>query len=304
MAAPVELSDPIALADWVEMLALQPRRLPANLGDVDQVLRQAAGGYEDEGIDNRVDQVAAELEKRSVAAGPQAYPFDFDGDLLRRRDPVDAHVPYAFCACLSFAVGQGWNSAGLDGLVRDTHPRRDFERLCRAAAVAYLGAGPAAALRFGSPRDDLPAPFGQALAEVVRQLREGGACREEAYGASPGTGDEGLDIIAWRPFYDTQRSKLVMFGQCATGRGWQDKLTELSPSAFCQNWLSDYREPWPVKGLFVPHRLTDRQWLLHPTHAGIVFDRCRIAALEPVLDGRLRGRLVRWTNALLARLAP
>src|ERR1039458_1816418 len=110
--------------------------------------------------------------------------------------------------------------------------------------------------------------------------------------------DAGLDIVVWRPFPDNRSSKLIAFGQCATGDNWWGKRHELQPNDWCRTWMRKTPQVLPVKAFFVPHSVSDDQWAQLGYAAGIIFDRFRIVHLvEGGLPDVLRDRLIAWTRA-------
>jgi hypothetical protein len=94
---------------------------------------------------------------------------------------------------------------------------------------------------------------------------------------APAMKDAGLDIVAWKPFPDHRCSKLIAFGQCATGQNWREKQDELQPPDWCRKWLRKTPQILPAKMFFVPHTIGDAEWTALGYSAGIVFDRLRVA---------------------------
>lgn len=113
--------------------------------------------------------------------------------------------------------------------------------------------------------------------------------------------DDGLDVVAWREFPDQRSSKLILFGQCATGRGWRDKSHELQPQDWCKRNFAGPIAMDPIPAFFVPRALSAKD----ANNAGInqiLLDRCRIAALcSDTLDDGLDQRLREWTEASLQK---
>ena len=109
--------------------------------------------------------------------------------------------------------------------------------------------------------------------------------------------------ISWRGYRSATfaRTKLVFFGQCATGADWQGKLNELQPVDFCKTWLIEQPAMNPSLAFFVPRHITDDHW---PTATlgdrRLVFDRLRIALLSHEIDEALAHRCAAWTASTLA----
>ena len=261
-------TDAIQLADWLEITALVSGDRNSSSGDLEGALRMASlfEREGDEGIQRKVLEVFRELEDRASAA-KEAYPFILEGRVLTVRENWEAFPSYVFCLCLSyFGVKQKKGSKAF--------PRRWFEHVSRDALTHYLGGE---SLRFGSPRlkREIPVGFEDAINLVCKRMKEGEGYKD---GGLPDRRDDAVDIIAWKHFPDQLPGKLIVFGNCATGRDWEGaKKTELTPDAFCSDWMSDTPKCEIVRSLFIPHRVEHKRFLSHLKRAGIIFDRCRVS---------------------------
>lgn len=86
--------------------------------------------------------------------------------------------------------------------------------------------------------------------------------------------DRNLDVVAWKPFGDDRASQIVVLIQCAAGRNWTSKKTELSLDAWCKYIHFACK---PIKGLAIPIVITDKIRLEEDsTDAGLILDRTRI----------------------------
>lgn len=282
------LTDPLRLADWLELYALTSPDHNSSRGDLESALRTAALAElsHSEAIEQKILEVLDELEQR-VSAARQAYPFDLDdrGVLRLRSKTWEDYPAYTFCLCLSYFHVNGSSS-----------PTRLFEQVSCVAAKGYLGGD---AIRFGSPRTELPSAFPAAVTEMCNRIGEGLGFREQS---SLRRQDDGLDLVAWKDFIDERPSKILLFGQCASGRNWEDKLGDLQPKAFCGQWLMEQPiSPIPVKSFFIPHRVERRKWAWVARNAGILFDRCRIAFWAHQ-EGASYDSCISWTRKQLARV--
>src|SRR5262249_2280393 len=153
-----------------------------------------------------------------------------------------------------------------------------FEEVCAAAGAAYLGGRRAGArsLVFGAPRRSTPAGFRAAVDHLCAELGGGGGCRPPAR-LRPQR-DSRLDVVVWRTFPDGRSGKVIAFGQCATGRGWPDKLEELQPRAFTALWLREPLGIEPLRLFFVPFRVDAERWEEASLRWGVLFDLRPIAA--------------------------
>jgi hypothetical protein len=236
--------------------------------------------------------VFAEIENRRIACGPDKYPFTVEQGLLALK-PEPEKSPYILLLLMSATTP----TAGHNGTAVL------FEQVCTQAALGYLGgaANGAQAIRFGSPRR---APIGTlrgALDHLCSNLAEGGGCRLPQRARH--TGDEGLDIVAWRRFPDGKEGQLIAFGQCAGGDGnWEDKLAELDGRKFVQKWLRAMFLVDPIRLFFVPRRIPKDDWEHAGIDGGVLFDRCRIVACLQGLAGELSDRCATASTTLLRRL--
>jgi len=296
------------LADWLECEAIASPSRTASLETLVRALRQTGStdALEDDDDSARQDSGSVksqekagdaiiEIESRATACGSRAgaYPFSVDsaGVVTVVDKPEDA--PYVFLLLLSYAVPSGGHSGSAVA----------FEELCRVAALNYLGgdANGVEVIRFGSPRKPPLTRFGKAVEQLCTQVGEG------AWGGSTQngnkTGDRGLDIVAWRRFPDGKPSKLVTFGQCASGRsGWGSKLNELNPEAWGKEWLRQQIHVEPVRLFFVPWCVSQDEWNHASFYGGILFDRCRIVSCLTKLETSVETLRLSHTKRLLKPL--
>jgi hypothetical protein len=280
-----DLTDPLRLADWLELYAMASPDSNSSRGDLDSALHTASHSElgSDAEIEQKILEVFGEFEQRAKAAR-EAYPFDIDfrGILRLKAGGWEAFPVYTFCLCLSYYP------------LRETQiGPRIFEQVSCLAARGYLRGR---AVGFGSPRVALPSSFADAVTELCKLIGEGGGYLEQP---SLGRQDDTLDLVAWKDFEDKRPSKVLMFGQCGAGRNWSEKLGELQPNPFWKQWMRvGSVSPTPIKSFFTPYRVGQRLWELHARKAGILFDRCRIAywAHHEETD---HSSLVEWTADFL-----
>ena len=268
-------------ADWLEMNVLVSRGGHAGLDDLREALRigdlVGAPSPDPRNSSNSLEQTAAnvreELDSRAQRTG-RSYPFRLNGSSLEMGAHTRSRLAstYAFCLLLS-AVPR--DRVRLEGFT----PERYFEELSAAAARSYLGGD---SIRFGAPRvaSEIPAGFGDAVAKLSQVIGEGDGHRDDL-----GTGaeqDDGVDVVAWKSL-DHRVGKAILFGACASGSDWEEKLTELQPLRFCQTHFANPVTPPPIKAFFTPRVVPAQRWSRSTSKAGIVFDRCRVAALAPIL---------------------
>jgi hypothetical protein len=222
-----------------------------------------------------------ELEQRESAAA-HAYPFDIESGVLRLKSAWTNYPAYVFCLFLSYF-----------GLSETRIAPKLFESVSCQAAKRYLNGY---AVGFGSPRTELPSNFPSAVTRLCKLIGEGGQFLEQP---SLSRKDDTLDVVVWVDFIDKLPSKILMFGQCAAGDNWGDKLAELQPDVFWRQWMMESLvSPIPIKSFFIPHRIETNKWDFVSRKAGIVFERCRIAYWAH--DGGLNfSRHIEWIQQIV-----
>lgn len=286
------MDDVLKWADWLELSATLSADGNSSRGDLEGALRLSAYFDSQQAIENRCNDVFLELADRSSSAGA-AYPFSVNASLLDAKGEVKDYLAYFFCLCLSYA---GWSKKKGQGQAA----ARMFEELSCIAAQSYVGGETA---RFASPRrggiSGLPKSFKQAIAALAAQMAEGGGYRDRP---PRSTKDDALDVVAWRHFADRLPGKLVLVGQCASGDDWADKLNDLNPVAFTDEWMIQPIISPMLRAMFIPHRVRRDKWEHCCRRAGLIFDRCRLAHWvhngAPVpMDAHLA-----WTTKCLAEV--
>ena len=300
---PVASDPPEARADWLETLALSKRDKNSSLQDLVQEIHRSGStdGLENvETLEEITDagseqsQVLAEdtfteIGDRLTACGSayRAYPFEVQSQYIRARRGYEKCV-YTFLLLLSrFGINAGPPCIDAPDL---------FERIGAWAAQKYFGGADRGvqSYLFGFPRRVAPKGFSSAVDDLCRQVGEGGGCKDHP--TRKDQKDAKLDLAVWRAFGDRRVGKLIAFGQCAAGSDWPSKLSELQPKAFCQKWMNDLPAVPAVRMFLVPFRVEQRKWDHVCIDAGILFDRCRIAALTTDLEPGLRKQCAEWSR--------
>lgn len=314
MEPPIASADPEMLADWLELKALASADRNSSLYDLARVLRRSGSvdalaelsdesDFDADRGGQLTSQIAedafADIEERSSACRDMEdrddYPFELGDRHIQLKNGAEASV-YIFLLLLS-ALGKDAGSAGPSG-------SQLFEDVCAAAIRGYLGGASTAHVKsrvFGFPRRLMPTGFVAALNQLCADMGEGDGARNH-----PRTRDQKdakLDIVAWRDFADSKMGKLIAFGQCATGKNWEEKITELQPQNFCQLWLKTQPARTPIRLFFVPHRIDKKRWEHTAVYGGILFERCRIAGLAGrVLDDHVSNNCAAWSKRALASM--
>lgn len=269
---PENTTSPLECADWMELTALTSPERRCSIALVERNLKRLAAYdsrttiQQNAKVEAACAEVQGEIARRSQGA-VEAYPFALLGTSIALRGKTEDYSPYVFCLCLSWF---GWKQRRGNKIF----PRRMFEDLSKYAAQAYLGGK---ALRFGAPRVELPTSFREALLHLAISIGEGQVRTLQGIIKAQ---DDTLDLIAWKEFPDANEGKLMLVGQCASGRDWEGKKRELDAQSFFEDWFSE--TPPSLRGglrigFFVPHRVPKQKWIPVTRRAGIIFDRCRIA---------------------------
>jgi hypothetical protein len=271
---PENANDPLQCADWMELSALVSPERRCSISAVERNLKRLSTYdaksviQQNANVEAACGEILGEVRRR-VYAARRAYPFTVDSPGVLVAGKAEEHAAYIFCLCLSWF---GWKQRK----GKKNFPPRMFEDLSKYAAQSFIGGK---ALRFGSPRTEIPSPFKDALTHLAVAIGEGQARNIEGQVHAK---DDTLDLVAWRDFPDEAEGKLILVGQCASGANWESKKRELDEVSFFQDWFAD--QPPSLRGgmrvgLFVPHRIPRRKWIPLTRRAGIIFDRCRIAYL-------------------------
>lgn len=308
MPVPAATAQPIEHADWLELEAIRAADRNSSLQDLASGLRRTGSSEELEDerpIEDRDDALAdrggettepvaeaafAEIEDREIACGGE-YPFHLEDGALQGGRTVRTSL-YVFLLLLS-KFGKDAGPAGLN-------VPQLFEELSELAVAHSMGGdrNGVQSAQFGFPRRITPAGFADAVDDLCKSMGEGGESKDR-----PRTQDQkdaGLDVVAWRSFPDGRRGKLMVWAQCATGGGWRDKVYHLQPANWAEAWLKDRPAAVPMPAFFVPHRVNRDDWDLFGIYAGIMFDRCRIAACATPLSRRVRDECRAYNRHVIA----
>ena len=216
MLRPPDVSTQGALADWVEisLLALQDEPFRISDAEISDAIQEYGGDAESD-----FASLKAELDSRIDLLGG-SYPVSRDGQgYARTRNRIDCLL-YYFLLLVSlnqhysemrFVAGQLQGAGEI------------FENLVLMALTNYVGGQ---AMRLGGTEapSGVPTRFPRAVAHLATATGE-----EFGYGdlEHQESGDDGLDIVAWKPHRDKKPSQLIVLAQCAVGTNWTAKRSEL-----------------------------------------------------------------------------
>lgn len=314
---PPASADAVDHADYLEVLSLRAKDRNASLIDVRRGLSRSGGieviedgeemgdddgdgdihdslvdpgGEEAEAI---TDELAGEVDERLLAT-LGAYPFIFDGSTVQSNAETDKSI-YTFLLLTSaFGVTVG------------PHKKEDttqlFEDIAAVAAEGYFG-GPHERVtmsQFGFPRRVTPSKFPDAIDDLCVKLGEGVGSRKRP--TTKNQKDARLDVVVARHFPDRRGGQLIGFGQCAAGRTWKTKLTDLQPKDFCRLWMKDTPAVEPIRMFFTPNRVTEEGWYEVAVMGGVLFDRCRLVFHAVHAPKELLTRCAAWNKPILSEL--
>jgi len=227
-----------------------------------------------------VEDCFMQLQYRE-AAFDSSYPFRIgDGSVLTwKANLTDEMILYLFllvCSRLrSFPQGKCQLLASV------------FEKVSREAMKELLPSSAFVRI-FGANSYDRQTYYGTGISDALRKL--GIDLKEDVIERNilqeTGTGDGGLDLVAYLSFEDPARGSLALFGQCAAQQyDWPKKVLEAHPLRF-SSWLSFCHSPGNI--VFIPlcYRQANGEWVKNsPSNGCVLLDRLRICKL-------LRGRSV------------
>ncbi|MCD8213408.1 MAG: hypothetical protein LUC34_05105 [Campylobacter sp.] len=106
----------------------------------------------------------------------------------------------------------------------------DFEELSRIALKNYIPSNLLQCHRFG--KSQLSCRYRGNIEDKINKLASDLKYKtkyQQHYFNKNNNGDNGLDIVAWLPFYSDENRDymLVILGQCATGKDWINKQYEM-----------------------------------------------------------------------------
>jgi hypothetical protein len=295
---PSDLTDSLLMADWLELVAVVADDNNASTGDLGEIVRRA-GTFEgksptpDEAIDSYCLSVFTVLERRAKVLNG-FYPFTLKPGVVKYDGSLDhKFVPYLFCLCLAY-FGDAYKTKSLK-------PRLMFEEISALAASAYIGGE---LMLFGTSRSklgDQTKQFKAAVTALCEFVGEGKGFRQQ-----PGLSkkDDHVDIVVVKQFADRGTSKLVIFGQCASGEGWRTKVAEMQPNAFWGQWIENSKVSEILRSFFIPFPIAPNEWEYQARYAGLLFDRLRIAYWAPQ-NTEFAGKVatfVAWINGCIDKL--
>ncbi len=244
------------LADWVELYILLNEDFLSKSA-LSSYVAQAKG---EDPASILMDDVWVELESRASKYGLEP-PFELEGSSIVPMIKKEDCLEYTMCLLLSI----------LGNIEHTTTTGKLFERVSSEALKHYLDGE---VLVYGHPSR-------QSVEDIAKLTNE-------KFNFAPASNfkDRGLDVVLWKSFSDGRGSQVVILFQCASGKNWRAKLSDLPIDAWKKYiaWACN-----PLKGFTLPRIVKDDLFKESCYECGILFDRVRIyrniygKSVEPTL---------------------
>ena len=190
------------------------------------------------------------------------YPFRLEGTSISCLRPV---APYLYLLALALADS---NRITLD--IRETQ----FEAFAASAVSGYFGGG---SIVLTGARSTLP--WDEKLSRLRTLLSEmPEPVKSRPTGIEGMEGDEGLDFVFVKPFADGRPSRIVVCGNCATGRNnWRSKGKETEPDHFFRYFFQRAPDAVSLLAIAVPFIPSDNELSRKLGRDVLLFDRLRLS---------------------------
>lgn len=327
----------IALAaDWLELAAVLSSRGSSSSADL---VRSRAAIEDDEHTLVIVEPDGDErLEEEILANASEQWVSEVREELFIRASSLGESYPF----CL-VGTGHAWRlvlvavaerhdhlfyqcclliSARRHKLVLDNV--REMDKVLQV--VAYLVAGRVVqgeAYWFGYPRPDSTG-MKEAVETLLTKMGFDSPAVTPPIWSVGKENDGGIDIVAWKNFGDNLSSRMVLYGQVASGKNWEDKPVSKEAESVFPSWLGDYGQKYYIPAMFIPwpqyvlveatRERSFRQRVIETAirnekFFGLTIDRGRIAELagKSVTTGNgdesdLVGYLAKWQEEVVSSL--
>ena len=293
-------SDITVVADWIEALVLF---FEEQGGDgisvpdcVDYLIEEQI--YDDQDYCTEfIGSVFAEIRFRASTC--DRYPIVIDDNrTVRSVAEWREHPALAFCIVVSLLPFYSGYSTWVDGDYNEQGLL--FEKITEAALRSWFP-------QWEVFRTGWAARDGTSIADLLNLIAERTVEVVRSEAPSILTGDEkdlGMDIAAVRTFPDGRPSLPVIFGQCASGRNWPDKLPTPDASRWKQFLTLTHT---PLRAFSLPFRLLGPDYESRRSQfKGLLMDRSRLIPGEGEdswLDDDTRVEIAAFVDERLVWLA-
>jgi hypothetical protein len=348
------------LADWLELLAASQPGRPFGNAEIKKIFRLEAeersgrqqmdtatgevveGEITEPELETVIAGVFEELQRRQGLLG-SVYPFKVEeirtGFLVTNRvtwesnQPVDDAVAvYMYCLIVSslrlatLAVSEAdEDRQHLNKRFHSDYMYGYLLQICACLAVGgYLGGR---VISFGYPRPD-GSNFLTAHQAVWQEYGAYLPVSIVPIGLPDDENDAGIDLVSWIDFPDKHGSKVLVFGQVASGRNWSGKSV-LDRAKALKSWFAEPTYEYFLPLMVMPFNATDARKTINrgmgdirpkvlvneDRQFGLLLDRDRVAGTAALafgfsperqqqIDGFAKFVEVKdWVNAALETLA-
>jgi hypothetical protein len=264
-----EIADAVELKTWAT-------GYPITISGLKEDLEASLGDEYTPGAEAVAQNVMDELQSRQMLL-PDAYPFSVDGYKLQLNHAEPARTTYLFCLALSLLPASE---------VENDQRSIQFETIVMDAAKRFFGGS---ALRIGAPWSSEETPdYGTLLDRVVELIPNLG---QKLRVTAPGGGDAGWDVLIVKSFRDDLYPRLIVLGNCATGRyDWKRKGMEVQPGLFWSYFSHEHRSVF-LTFFAVPFAMDEDARLRKLSASNLTMDRFRICEYAPTATNDVAGWL-------------
>ncbi len=264
------------VADWVEFFIVTEKK-HSSKEQIRSFLESATG---EDCESTHLDSIWAELKRREMLYG-DFTPYIIKKNIITAEIRWSKRPEYLFWLMLSIA--------GNTESVQNTG--KLFERTSNIAVDQYLNGR--------SILRGFPTQKKIKMHDLAKDIDE----RFRSEPSSPHEKDSKADVIAWKPFKDGRSGQVILLVQCATGKNWRSKTTELNLRRWASyiDWASS-----PLRCFTLPRVITTDTYHETSLDGGIIFDRARLYRLlgEAQLKDRfLRKDLREWCKSNVDRFS-
>ncbi|MGG7507101.1 hypothetical protein [Plantibacter sp. YIM 135249] len=246
------------VADWCECVALLQGR-DLKRGDLKSVISREDIGNPD----LLKQQTWQELRNRQALYG-DGWPLSITETRLVPNQDADTDVVMLHAYLCLLALGE-----------IDAEDRTLFEELIRHLLALRLGGS---VVRVGHPaREGMPKSFRKRIKDYAKASS---LTNLEVFNEPlPKDKDLGMDVVAWLPSIDNRSGYLHFLVQCATGKNWDEKLSDINLDVIASHvkWAVH-----PVRVFYVLSVISvpQPQWIRYSQRAGWIMDRPRLLQLS------------------------
>jgi hypothetical protein len=254
------------IADVIELRAWASGK-PYTLSSIKEELQAAMADDEEVTPETCAQSVMDEIQSRQTMLNG-AYPFESDGYRVKFTAPASGASTYIFCLGLSLLP---------PAQISNQQRGIQFETIAMSAAKSFFGGNE---LRIGAPWRTNEIPTYEDLLDKVSELIPN--LGPHTANAAPAGGDCGWDVLIVKGFKDCNFPRLIILGNCATGRSdWMKKGMEAAPRFFFDRSFTSDPKSVLMTFLAVPFIMDDDARLRKLYDNNVTFDRLRICEHAP-----------------------